>query len=87
MSGKLEPTNRLMNIKLTAIELHLAKQYGHKILNLMPTNLYGPNDNFSEIDSHVIPGLICRMHNSKISNDYHLASGELKPQKRIFICR
>ena len=34
----------------------------------MPTNLYGPNDNFSEKDSHVIPGLIKRMHKSKITN-------------------
>ena len=33
----------------------------------MPTNLYGPNDNFSELDSHVIPGLIRRMHDAKIS--------------------
>jgi len=35
----------------------------------MPTNLYGPNDNFSETESHVIPGLIRRMHNAKINND------------------
>ena len=43
--------------KLTSIELgdSLSKQYGHEIVNLMPTNLYGPNDNFSDQDSHVIP--------------------------------
>tara|TARA_Y100000389_G_C17089324_1_gene330552 strand:- start:115 stop:558 length:444 start_codon:yes stop_codon:yes gene_type:complete len=35
----------------------------------MPTNLYGPGDNFSEKESHVIPGLISRMHKSKIEND------------------
>lgn len=35
----------------------------------MPTNLYGPNDNFSSIDSHVIPGLISRMYESKINNE------------------
>ena len=34
----------------------------------MPTNLYGPNDNFSEMDSHVIPGLISRMHRAKTEN-------------------
>ena len=34
----------------------------------MPCNLYGPNDNFSELDSHVIPGLISRMHNAKKEN-------------------
>ena len=35
----------------------------------MPTNLYGPNDNFTDMNSHVIPGLIFRMHQAKIDND------------------
>ena len=75
--GKLEPTNSPYAMaKLTAIELGdaLEKQYGHKILNLMPTNLYGPNDNFSKDKSHVIPGLISRMHESKINkiNQFHV---------------
>ena len=39
----------------------MSKQFGHKVLNLMPTNLYGPNDYFSDLDSHVIPALIHRM--------------------------
>ena len=72
MSGKLEPTNSPYAMaKLTAIELgdSLNKQYGHEVLNLMPTNLYGPNDNFSELDSHVIPGLIKRLDNAKRNND------------------
>ena len=71
MTGALEPTNSPYAMaKLTAIELanSLNIQYGHKILNLMPTNLYGPGDNFSELDSHVIPGLIFRMHKAKIDN-------------------
>jgi len=88
MSGKLEPTNSPYAMaKLTAIELgnSLAKQYGHKILNLMPTNLYGPNDNFSEMDSHVIPGLICRMHNSKISNDTSFSVWGTGTPKREFL--
>jgi len=88
MSGKLEPTNSPYAMaKLTAIELgnSLAKQYGHKILNLMPTNLYGPNDNFSEMDSHVIPGLICRMHNSKISNDASFSVWGTGTPKREFL--
>ena len=42
---------------------------GHKIFNLMPTNLYGPNDNFSPEESQVIPGLIHRMHLSKVNNE------------------
>ncbi len=68
MSGRLEPTNSPYAMaKLTAIEIGeaISSQYGHKILNLMPTNLYGPFDNFSENDSHVIPGLIAKMHKAK----------------------
>ena len=68
MSGRLEPTNSPYAMaKLTAIEIGdaLSSQYGHKVLNLMPTNLYGPFDNFSENDSHVIPGLIGKMHKAK----------------------
>ncbi len=68
MDGKLEPTNSPYAMaKLSGIELgrSLKAQFGHKVINLMPTNLYGPNDNFSEIDSHVIPGLIKRMHIAK----------------------
>ena len=72
MTGILEPTNSPYAMaKLTAIELGktLKKELNHNIVNLMPTNLYGPNDNFSEMSSHVIPGLISRMHRSKINKE------------------
>jgi len=72
MNGKLEPTNSPYAMaKLTAIEIGNAMhlEYGHKVINLMPTNLYGPNDYFSELNSHVIPGLIMRMHKAKLNND------------------
>ena len=72
MDGKLEPTNSPYAMaKLAAIEMGdaLQKQYNNKIVNLMPTNLYGPNDNFSENESHVIPGLIVRMHQAKSSQE------------------
>ncbi len=68
MTGILEPTNSPYAMaKLTAIEMgrSLSSQYGHNVINLMPTNLYGPNDNFSEMDSHVIPALIHKMHKAK----------------------
>ena len=68
LTGRLEPTNSPYAMaKLTGIEIGdaISKQFGHKIINLMPTNLYGPYDNFSEENSHVIPGLIHRMHNAK----------------------
>ena len=72
MTGSLEPTNSPYAMaKLTAIEManSLNSQFGHKILNLMPTNLYGPGDNFSQLDSHVIPGLISRMHKAKLKKE------------------
>jgi len=71
MTGTLEPTNSAYAMaKLTSIELGLAikKEYGHKVINLMPTNLYGTNDNFSPDESHVIPGLIRRLHSAKQNN-------------------
>ena len=71
MTGQLEPTNSPYAVaKITAIEIgrSITHEFGHKILNLMPTNLYGPNDYFSPIDSHVIPGLLTRMHDSKLNN-------------------
>ena len=50
MEGKLEPTNSPYGkIDSNRTGRSLEKQYGHKILNLMPTNLYGPNDNFSKM--------------------------------------
>lgn len=72
MTGELEKTNSPYAMaKLTAIELgnSIKIQYGHNIVNLMPTNLYGPNDNFSDKESHVIPGLMGRLHKAKIENN------------------
>ena len=71
MTGSLEPTNSPYAMaKLSSIEIGraLKSQYGHEVINLMPTNLYGPNDNFDENTSHVIPGLMRRMHDAKINN-------------------
>jgi len=68
MTGILEPTNSPYAMaKLTAIEIGnaLNAQYGHNVINLMPTNLYGPGDNFHPTNSHVIPGLINRIHKAK----------------------
>ena len=68
MTGPLEKTNSPYAMaKLTAIELgnSISYQYGHKVINLMPTNLYGPYDNFDDNESHVIPGLMGRMNRAK----------------------
>ena len=87
MTGALEPTNSPYAMaKLTAIEMGdaLRKQYGHKIINLMPTNLYGPNDNFSENNSHVIPGLIFRLHETKENGlDVFTVWGTGKPKREF----
>ena len=88
MSGKLEPTNSPYAMaKLTAIEIgnSMKQQFGMNITNLMPTNLYGPNDNFSETESHVIPGLIRRMYNSKINNDNEFKIWGTGEPKREFL--
>ena len=72
LDGKLEETNSPYAIaKITSIELgkSLNLQFGHKVVNLMPTNLYGPRDNFSDLNSHVIPGLLQRIHNAKSKNE------------------
>jgi len=68
MTGRLEPTNSpYAQAKLMSIEManSISQEYGHKVINLMPTNLYGPNDNFDRLNSHVIPGLIGRMFDAK----------------------
>ena len=68
MTGSLEPTNSPYSMaKLSAIELgkSMNTQFGSKVINLMPTNLYGPNDNFNPENSHVIPGLIHKMNVAK----------------------
>jgi len=87
MTGLLEPTNSPYAMaKLTAIELgnSLRQQYGHSVVNLMPTNLYGPKDNFSDESSHVIPGLIKRMHDAKIAqSDTFAIWGSGKPLREF----
>lgn len=70
LSGPLELTNRPYALaKLAAIEMCSAynRQYGTRFLVGMPTNLYGPNDNYDPQYSHVIPALIRRMHEAKTS--------------------
>ena len=74
--------------KLTVIELgnSIQAQYGHKIVNLMPTNLYGPNDNFSNKNSHVIPGLMGRSKKPKIIKKTNLNFRTASPLREFFIC-
>lgn len=68
LTGALEPTNEWYAIaKITGIKLceSLRKQYGFDAISLMPTNLYGPGDNYHPKNSHVLPALISRFHEAK----------------------
>ncbi len=68
LSGKLEPTNQPYALaKITGIEMCNAYriQYGHNFISAMPTNLYGPNDNYDLNNSHVLPALIRKFHEAK----------------------
>ena len=69
LTGALEPTNQWYAVaKIAGIKMCQAyrRQYGFNTISLMPTNLYGPNDNFSVEGSHVLPALIRRFHEAKI---------------------
>ena len=69
LSGPLEETNRAYAVaKIAGIELcrSLNREYGTNYLALMPTNLYGPGDNFDLRSSHVLPALIRRFHEAKL---------------------
>jgi GDP-L-fucose synthase len=71
MTGPLEPTNDAYAIaKIAGIKMCQAyrEQYGFNAISLMPTNLYGPNDNFDLQNSHVLPALIRKFHEAKESN-------------------
>ena len=71
LSGKLEPTNDAYAIaKITGIKLceSYREQYGVNFISVMPTNLYGPNDNYDLKTSHVLPALLKKMHIAKIKN-------------------
>jgi GDP-L-fucose synthase len=72
MTGPLEPTNRPYAVaKIAGIEMCWSynRQYGTRFLTAMPTNLYGPNDNYDPEHSHVLPALLQRIHRAKLAGD------------------
>lgn len=72
LTGPLEPTNEPYAIaKIAGIKLceSFNRQYGRDYRAIMPTNLYGPYDNFHAENSHVIPGLLRRFYHAKVNND------------------
>jgi GDP-L-fucose synthase len=72
LTGPLEPTNRPYALaKIAGVEMCHAynRQYGTRYLAAMPTNLYGPNDNYDLNNSHVLPALIRKMHEAKLGGE------------------
>ncbi|TAF99547.1 MAG: GDP-L-fucose synthase [Burkholderiales bacterium] len=71
LTGTLEPTNEWYAIaKIAGLKMCQAyrKQYGFDAISVMPTNLYGPHDNFDPDTSHVLPALLRRIHEAKLGN-------------------
>ncbi len=71
LTGSLEPTNEPYAIaKIAGLKLVEAyrNQYGHNWISAMPTNLYGPGDNFNKETAHVLPALIHKFHDAKMEN-------------------
>ncbi len=72
LTGPLEPTNEGYAIsKIAALELAkmYRRQYGMSAVSLMPTNLYGPNDNYNLETSHVLPALLRKVHDAKVRGE------------------
>ena len=72
LTASLEPTNEWYAIaKISGVKLieALRKEYGRDYVSLMPTNLYGPNDNFDLKSSHVLPALIRKFHEAKLNGN------------------
>jgi GDP-L-fucose synthase len=88
LTGPLEPTNRPYAIaKIAGIEMCHAynRQYGTRYLAAMPTNLYGPNDNYDLNNSHVLPALIRKMHEAKKTNAKEVVVWGTGTPKREFL--
>jgi GDP-L-fucose synthase len=72
LTGPLEPTNEWYAIaKIAGVKMCQAfrREYGFNAISLMPTNLYGPGDNFDLLNSHVLPALVRRIHEAKLKGD------------------
>ena len=87
LTGILEPTNEPYAIaKIAGIKMceSYNRQYGRDYRSVMPTNLYGPGDNYHPENSHVVPALIRRFHEAKLSNlDVVIVWGSGKPMREF----
>src|SRR6056297_2543373 len=88
LSGKLEETNEAYAIaKISGLKMckHYNKQYGTNFISAMPTNLYGPNDNFDLETSHVLPALIRKFHEAKVNDEDEVVIWGTGKPKREFL--
>jgi GDP-L-fucose synthase len=85
LTGMLEPTNEPYAIaKIAAIKLcrYYNEQYGTEFISVMPTNLYGPEDNFDLETSHVLPALVRKFHLCRLASEGNL--DQIKKDEKIF---
>jgi GDP-L-fucose synthase len=88
LSGPLEPTNKAYAVaKIAGLIMceSYNKQYGTNFISVMPTNLYGPNDNFDLESSHVLPSLIRKFDEAKESNQQEIVMWGTGKAKREFL--
>jgi len=88
LTGALEPTNEPYAVaKIAGIKMCSAynRQYGTNFMSVMPTNLYGANDNYHPQDSHVLPALIRRMHEAKTRGDKQVTAWGTGNARREFL--
>ena len=88
LTGPLEPTNEWYAIaKIAGVKMCQAyrREYGFNAISLMPTNLYGPGDNFDLQNSHVLPALIRRFHEAKVRGDDRVAVWGTGTPRREFL--
>lgn len=88
LTGPLEPTNEWYAVaKIAGIKLVQAfrRQYGCDFISAMPTNLYGPGDNFDLLSSHVMPALIRKAHNAKVQGDREIVVWGTGTPRREFL--
>ncbi|MDB4285588.1 GDP-L-fucose synthase [bacterium] len=87
LTGPLEPTNEPYAVaKIAGIKMCQSynRQYGTRFISVMPTNLYGPKDNYDPMNSHVLPALIRRFHEAKVRDLPHVeAWGTGKPRREF----
>ena len=88
LTGALEPTNEAYALaKISGLKLVQAyrRQYGHRWISAMPTNMYGPGDNFDLENSHVLPALIRKLHDAKVSGSPSVTLWGTGSPKREFL--